>query len=125
YAPNSIAPGYMQYEKVWTAAPTADTYSECRDIEVKGSPLKLEYLSGDFNGDGLSDIIAVAAPYYTYTEQIDPYCQSPNPMDCCMLVSRFVNHSNTYLINLDRRTSQSFAGYSGFLNKPYAVGDRL
>lgn len=50
-----------QYQKLWNA-PTYTNQSDCYNTSVQRVPLT--YLSGDFNGDGLTDVLAVAQPHY-------------------------------------------------------------
>ncbi|MFT3946520.1 MAG: hypothetical protein QM763_06050 [Agriterribacter sp.] len=69
--PSSGAPIGAQYQKTWTA-PTYFSQSDCEHTTQQRTPL--QYVSGDFNGDGLTDVIAVSRPY-TYNS-----CVSlPNP----------------------------------------------
>lgn len=54
-------PVNMQYEKTWNAP----TYTNSYDCNAPNDLIKIpqEYISGDFNGDGLTDVIAVGRPY--------------------------------------------------------------
>ncbi len=62
-----------QYQKLWSA-PTYTNQSACNSGTVRRVPLA--YVPGDFNGDGLTDVLAVAMPYsYTSCTPIDnPNC---------------------------------------------------
>ncbi len=54
---------YQQYEKTWSAP----TYTSQYSCERTGLPSRvpLEYISGDFDGDGLTDVIAITKSYTT------------------------------------------------------------
>jgi RHS repeat-associated protein len=82
YSNGTTTPIYYQYEKTWSP-PTYTSELDCWD---PGIPRRVpqSYISGDFNGDGLSDIIAVGKRYTqrTCTEGfgggfpcLDPYEQ--------------------------------------------------
>ena len=78
---NSITlPLYYQYTKTWTAP----TYS--------GQTIPKQYLSGDFNGDGLTDIVAI-------------------PKETAY------NYKGVYLINLKQDISSGFVNYAGVLTQ--------
>lgn len=51
---------YYHYTKTWNA-PTYTYESSCNSTIRKKIPK--EYLSGDFNGDGLTDVLAIGKPY--------------------------------------------------------------
>jgi RHS repeat-associated protein len=57
YSNGTTTPIYYQYEKTWTA-PTYNTQYDCWDPGFT-SRIPQSYISGDFNGDGLSDVIAI------------------------------------------------------------------
>lgn len=83
YSNGTTNPIYYQYEKTWTA-PTYTSQWDCWD---PGFPTRVPqtYISGDFNGDGLSDVIAIGKRYTVRTCQqsyggfggpcLDPYEQ--------------------------------------------------
>lgn len=64
-----------------------------------------EYISGDFNGDGLTDVIAVdkRLSYQTVICHEDCYTTA--------LVS--ISGGKTYFVNLDRRLTENFVNFSG------------
>ncbi len=51
---------YYNYTKTWNA-PTYNYESNCYSSTRKKIPK--EYISGDFNGDGLTDVLAIGKPY--------------------------------------------------------------
>ncbi|WP_340198634.1 RHS repeat-associated core domain-containing protein [Ascidiimonas sp. W6] len=65
YSNGTTTPIYYQYEKAWTP-PTYTTELDCWD---PGIPKRVpqSYISGDFNGDGLSDVIAIGKRYTVRT----------------------------------------------------------
>ncbi len=116
YANGISRPLYYQYEKVWTP-PVYTTATGCnRPDEERVRPQ--EYLSGDFNGDGLSDVIAISKEF---TREI---CRYINGRCICSNVPvnspSFVN-----FIDLDRRKTTGFTTASGQLQKNLISGDRL
>ncbi|MDP3944812.1 MAG: RHS repeat-associated core domain-containing protein [Lutibacter sp.] len=74
YSNGTVYPIYYQYEKLWSA-PTYNYENSCDSSTSKKKPI--EYISGDFNGDGLNDVIAITKSYTSrscYKE--DPNCVS-------------------------------------------------
>ncbi|XLS30521.1 FG-GAP-like repeat-containing protein [Flavobacteriaceae bacterium M23B6Z8] len=75
YSNGTVNPIYYQYEKTWSAPTYTSTYT-CGSSSTYR--VNQEYISGDFNGDGLSDIIAVSKPYsYSYCYQTLPDPNNP------------------------------------------------
>ncbi|MBG6131248.1 RHS repeat-associated protein [Aquimarina sp. EL_43] len=90
YSNGTVHPIYLQYTKTWTApAPT-----DCVRIPQN-------YISGDFNGDGLTDIVAVSGR------------------------CRTTNTAKVTLINLDKRLTSNFAIHTGTLQSALSASDRL
>lgn len=56
YSDGTVNPIYYQYEKLWSA-PTYQYDIDCNNSTNNKKPI--EYISGDFNGDGLTDVIAI------------------------------------------------------------------
>ncbi len=77
YSNGTINPIYYQYEKVWSA-PTYSDKSSCYDEGIQYR-IPQTYISGDFNGDGLSDVLAIGKPY-SYSSC---YETLPNPGEPC------------------------------------------
>ncbi|MGS2741650.1 RHS repeat-associated core domain-containing protein [Sinomicrobium sp. M5D2P17] len=76
------------------------------------------FISGDFNGDGLSDVVSITKPYsYRICHPgHDPNCDNPT-------VS--VHTSKVYLIELDKRKNTGFSMLSGTLSDRYDSGDKI
>lgn len=93
-----------------------------RAIDYSGSflnhikPIKKKYISGDFNGDGLTDILAIE-PVQKFTV--------PNPNGS---TSQHTYNGSTYFVNLDKRLVNSFANIAAQIKiseetNQIAVGD--
>ena len=61
YSNGTTNPIYLQYTKTWNA-PYAKYTSNCNDTNYNNIPRK--YVSGDFNGDGLTDVLAINSDSY-------------------------------------------------------------
>lgn len=72
-APSSGVPIGSQYQRTWTA-PTYTYQSDCSHSDTYRVPLK--YVSGDFNGDGLTDILAITLPYSNSSCTAVPGCSA-------------------------------------------------
>ena len=78
YSNGTVNPIYFQYTKTWYQ-PTYTKHSTPEVHEQKRIPF--DYVSGDFNGDGLTEVVALGKPYtstYCYYHQS---CNDPNPCD--------------------------------------------
>ncbi len=115
YANGIANPIYFQYEKVWSP-PTYTTDINCFTRGVKRIK-PLEYLSGDFNGDGLSDVVTVSKEYQSQR------CISSGRCRCRPVTNN--DPSQVHFINLDRRQTSGFITNSGILRKVFAKDDRL
>ncbi|MDO5979397.1 RHS repeat-associated core domain-containing protein [Flavivirga spongiicola] len=90
----------------------------------EGDMVPLNYLSGDFNGDGITDVIAISKPYsykrnchMEYDHWLDQYIEECDDYN--------YNYSDAYFINLDRRATSNFSKELGRLNIPVGNNDRL
>jgi RHS repeat-associated protein len=110
----------------WSNVPKMpDYYSECTNTTKQGDKIPREFLSGDFNGDGLTDVIAVnkSYSYVTYETSItDP--DDPNVTKC---VKQYDNESTptVYFINLDRRVTSNYVNTAGTLLLSHTGSDHL
>ncbi|TCN53076.1 hypothetical protein D0809_20975 [Flavobacterium circumlabens] len=106
---------YPQDEKLYTF-PKFTYYSEhplsCtqnRPPTVHTVSVPKRYITGDFNGDGLSDVIAIEVNFtYSYLAPCDANNQPLSVTDTYF--------GNSYFINLDRRITSNFANIAGNLN---------
>lgn len=88
------------YTKTWNNFPTSikTTYSPIDGIEHKTIRTPMEYISGDFNGNGLTDVVAIEKS----------------------------SNSKTYLINLDNKIPESdFVTEMGDLSLNYSSLNKL
>ena len=122
-----------QYQRTWQA-PTAKWDNNCNDRNNRIIPKS--YLSGDFNGDGLLDVLAVTGSYTERTcsrnrndcdggdDDIDLRITTeedttgdvidPNSTACCSCTERSFTTKNAYFIDLNRnKTSSNFANFAG------------
>lgn len=79
YSNGTTNPIYYQYEKLWNA-PTYSDRSSC-NAEAIQYRIPQTYISGDFNGDGLSDVLAIGKAY-SYS---NCYETLPNPGEPCSI----------------------------------------
>ncbi len=93
----AIQPIAYKYEKTWTAP----TYLQPSFPGPFTNRVPLRYLSGDFDGDGLSDVIAVEENHHGSSI------------------------SKTHLIKLDRRITSNFTSYIGNLSSQLQSSDKL
>ncbi|WP_318309271.1 FG-GAP-like repeat-containing protein [Flagellimonas crocea] len=139
------------YSKSWNA-PSYQSRSSC-SVTATTYKAPLVYVSGDFNGDGLTDVIAINRPYsynnctLRASTPENPCGGGGNPQmqvqgiglvgeeteaaaaaaagDCCECNNTIVSSSKAYFINLDRRLTTGFSGTSGTLSVAYNYGDQL
>ncbi|WP_340199531.1 FG-GAP-like repeat-containing protein [Ascidiimonas sp. W6] len=138
-----------EYVREWT--PTAYVYQNyCNDGTRRAVPK--DYISGDFNGDGLTDVLAINKSYSTkYCRTTStggggggqPRLQGSSSQDStllapknsnykggtssCSCTTNTVNNGQVNFIDLDRRKTTNFANTAGYLHStaPWAYGDRF
>ncbi len=121
-APSSGGGFAPQYSKRWQA-PTNRIDRDCDAALVERIPQK--FISGDFNGDGLTDIIAISEPSASRECDPVPNC-NPIFQNCCDCTEISTNSNIVTFINLDRRiTGSNFASTAGILNFPMSKFDKL
>ena len=101
---------YMQYSKVisfpnYNTGESVPEYNFCNYSPIKSIPKR--YLDGDFNGDGLTDVIAIekATTFYKFGS-----CNCCDPLGgFYSSVGQPINYTGgkTYFIDLDRRMTQT------------------
>ncbi|WP_431293798.1 FG-GAP-like repeat-containing protein [Pedobacter sp. P26] len=114
---------YYQYDRVWDTAPYSPTfYAECDGITYQGTPLDIKFVSGDFNGDGLTDVIGINNSYALLNKF---YGADPVTGDnFCDYLFGDVG-SSAYLINMDRRLTSGYVTNIGALAVSYRTGQPL
>ncbi|WP_407267092.1 RHS repeat-associated core domain-containing protein [Tenacibaculum maritimum] len=135
-----------QYDKVWKPS-KYKTDNFCGSSSYYTIPKK--YISGDFNGDGLTDVLAIEEEYTTTScrkkdcdggsgDPIDLLLKAegnsdkkqarlPIEPDCCECNSYTENKYNAkvHFIDLKRDITSNFSQVSGHFRKPLAPEDRL
>ncbi|MCG7501719.1 FG-GAP-like repeat-containing protein [Tenacibaculum sp. Mcav3-52] len=139
-----------QYDKVWnTNKYRSDSY--CGSTHYYTIPKK--YVTGDFNGDGLTDVIAIDKPYTSRTCYQKRDCggglDEPIPLktseekekiensnveearlpieECCECDTYTQNKYNAkvHFIDLKRDVNSNFAKVSGYLRKGVSLNDLI
>ncbi|WP_299243003.1 RHS repeat-associated core domain-containing protein [uncultured Aquimarina sp.] len=133
----------VRYEKIWNAPTYTYRYDCAFGADIR--TIKQEYISGDFNGDGLTDVVGIGKPYFnrncsigtpppgevcnTDDERIQNDRTKPSDTrnfgNCCVCTSTVNNISNVSFINLDRRITSGFSKNSGRLLQPLREDDRV
>ena len=140
----------QEYTKEWN--PTAYVYQNyCNDGTRRAVPK--EYVPGDFNGDGLTDVIAINKSYSTrYCNTVNTGGGGGGPQrilqdqdnessnipiqdtntkgggsSYCSCSTNTVNNGQVNFIDLDRRKTSNFSKTAGYLNstQPWAFGDKF
>ncbi|MGC6414470.1 MAG: FG-GAP-like repeat-containing protein [Bacteroidia bacterium] len=122
-----------KYNKVWHA-PTYEG-GTVNGIKFRYKIPK-KYISGDFDGDGLTDVLAISKPY-TYSDCSNRSdCEDPKISDkqhsktnksrldideCCEDIH--VTQARVHFIDLDRFKTSNFSNYSGQLYQPLKQKD--
>tara|TARA_R110000868_G_scaffold111773_1_gene301513 strand:+ start:10167 stop:16553 length:6387 start_codon:yes stop_codon:yes gene_type:complete len=138
YSAGTVSPIYFQYEKAYQFpkfiyyndyncggnAPMLQRVNNTSRIIVpieEQPPLPIEldvpkiYVNGDFNGDGLTDVVAIEKPI-TYSYQYGCYGYTTTR-----------SGGNSYFVNLDRRLTANFVNHAGYIassaNSKFIVAD--
>lgn len=134
--PPSVGSIGTAYIKTWDA-PTykPQNYYQFNNPNINRVPLN--YISGDFDGDGLSDIIALERKYTASSCIENPSASDPscpykvirNGIEyCCYACSTSTYNSTSakaYLIKLDRRITTGFVSSIGSLAQELKATDKL
>ncbi|UPQ80325.1 polymorphic toxin type 23 domain-containing protein [Flavobacterium azooxidireducens] len=87
--------------------------------EVVYQVIPKEYVSGDFNGDGLTDVVAI--------EKRSSYQAVVCQGNCYTTTNISIPGGKTYFVNLDRRLTENFVNFSGQItttnNSKFIVAD--
>ncbi|WGH75910.1 RHS repeat-associated core domain-containing protein [Tenacibaculum tangerinum] len=137
---------YVQFDKIWnTAKYRTDNY--CGSSSYRSIPKK--YISGDFNGDGITDVLAIEKQYTSQScyprdcddggglEPFELKKEETNnskeqsarlPIEeCCDCNSYTTNKYNAkvHFIDLKRNVTSNFSKISGYLRKGVGTKDRF
>ncbi|UZO81488.1 FG-GAP-like repeat-containing protein [Aquimarina sp. ERC-38] len=104
YSHNSFTTS-LEYEKVWKA-PVQSKSNNCNDENTPHEVIPREYISGDFNGDGLTDVLAIQLGFE------DNYC----------IVK---NDPVVHLIELSRKKTFNYVTNTGKLLTEIKPGDQF
>jgi len=112
YGSNSNQDVVTLYNKIWVDAPTTPSYySDCTGQNTTPGEIPRLYISGDFNGDGLTDIMAISKTF-TYATN-------------CHNGTATVTTSTAHFINLDRRLTSGFVNQAGNLAVGVGPNDKV
>ncbi|MFD1255903.1 FG-GAP-like repeat-containing protein [Mucilaginibacter terrae] len=139
YSSGTVAPVYYQYEKEWNDIPLGQGYySACDDQYHDGSPVNFDFISGDFNGDGMTDVISVGKSnsviVYEYMDDTgnpgENWRSTPDQLDRPIGIGNCVQQysesgSPVHFINLDRRLTTNFVTNLGQIYPYYQSGDKI
>ena len=114
------SPINSQYEKYWYAS-TYQTDIDCDNRNTR-DVIPREYMSGDFNGDGLSDVLALSKEYGRKICYAYPF----PPHNCtCQTTNLVTTASEATFVNLDRRKTTGYIRNSGNLSLSLKESDRV
>lgn len=118
----------LQYAKTWNNIPTTPSYfSNCNNANIAGISIPKKFLSGDFNGDGLTDIVAINKAYRVIDSDYEELVIEDSQISymACRDESHIEYTSKVNFINLDRRLSGNFTNEAGQLQVYYDDNDKL
>lgn len=110
YSAGISSPIYYQYEKIvnFPTVPVRELFNCSEYVNEKIFPKKI--LSGDFNGDGLTDVIAIDMGL------TETFFNGGDNSDCYYNIgSEFINSKKVYFVDLKRDNTNNFLTYSGEL----------
>lgn len=114
---NSIA---APVEKTWTNVPKKPIFlTDCTVEQPYSVQIPRSFFSGDFNGDGLTDIISISRPY----TQINSATSDGN--GGCTINTTEIDVSTVHFINLDKRITTGFVTQAGSLSLIYDSLDEI
>jgi RHS repeat-associated protein len=127
YGTASTSSVLNMYEKTWVTSLPEYTFQDCNFIDNKTTRFKMNFLPGDFNGDGLTDIIAINDTRVqtgiipgTWPSPDDPRSGSS---PCEPIYED--KDSRAYIINLNRNVPDNFTIDLGPFIQSYSEGDKL
>jgi len=140
YSSGTTSPVYYQYDKIWNDLPRYPGYhSDCDNQYHEGEVADMDFVSGDFNGDGLSDVIAIgksnSVVVYEYmdpnggggTDWRQPAWNEELPVStmggCIQQYAE--SGSQATFVNLDRRLNSNYVTPLGGFYPFYQTGEKL
>ncbi|WP_346068404.1 FG-GAP-like repeat-containing protein [Sphingobacterium siyangense] len=120
YSSGTVVPVYYQYSKSIDGLPLAGGYySECDRQDHEGVPNNFEFVSGDFNGDGLTDVIMIGRNQQVI---VDEYRDPGGDPPCVKVYGN--SGSVVVFVNMDRRTPSGW-NQVGMMYSFLDYGDKL
>ena len=116
YSKYSITPFIYQYSKEFQIPTYTEERCHREDIDV---PVKIKVLSGDFDGNGLTDILTIEEPLILSTDcegEYGGHCSCKHYIEGGVKVN---------WLDLDRRKENNYTKHIGELEKQYENGDLL
>ncbi len=128
----------LQYTKGWSL-PTYNDQNSCESTGSRTRTIPQRYVSGDFNGDGLSDVIAISKPYSFRSCIPEDPCDSPidvpepggeenntiRSSNCCYCDSYPSRGGWVSFINLDRRITSGYSNRAGRIRNTIKDTDQI
>ena len=110
-----------QYDKVWKVPKSKyKTDIDCRKSVYR--PIPRRYISGDFNGDGITDVLAIDKQY-----EVNDCSPGMYPSCSCYssIPSNQHNSAKVHLIDLNRTVTANFTKVAGYFQNGVGSGDRI
>ena len=125
YAINGDGQTIVSYSKKWENS-NIRNHLACHE-SYHNARINKKQLSGDFNGDGIIDILLINFPYQNYTDcetsESEAFkTESPNGCDCSL---DHINQSKVFFADMRRDLITDFVDYTGSLSVPIGVADQL
>jgi RHS repeat-associated protein len=111
----------FQYEKN-VSFPMASSW-DCKNCANTPSSINInkKYINGDFNGDGLTDVLALDIQ----TTVASSCAAIPHEPQDCRPVNSTIFSKKTYFVDLDRRKTTDFMNYAGDLLDNIGSTDKI
>jgi len=113
YSTGTTSPIYFQYEKVWnkpTYTTTECNESACDEVSVI-KPIPTNYYNGDFNGDGITDVIAIE-------NKVVESCQLRAFPPSCNTNTIPISSKRVHFIDLNQNVTSNYVSYVGDISSP-------